>query len=45
MTVEEKDQKKMNMDLDVIRKSDCIYIVKFYGVLFGEVRLTNCEPL
>jgi hypothetical protein len=31
----------MNMDLDVIRKSDCIYIVKFYGVLFGEVRMND----
>jgi mitogen-activated protein kinase kinase 4 len=45
ITVEEKDQKKMNMDLDVIRKSDCIYIVKFYGVLFGEGYVWICMEL
>ncbi|XP_062508856.1 dual specificity mitogen-activated protein kinase kinase 4-like [Corticium candelabrum] len=45
ITVDEKDQKKMNMDLDVIRKSDCIYIVKFYGVLFGEGYVWICMEL
>ena len=38
VTVDESEMKRLNMDLDVIRKSNCAYIVKFYGVLFGEAR-------
>lgn len=38
VTVDESEMKRLNMDLDVIRKSKCAYIVKFYGVLFGEAR-------
>ncbi|GFR75208.1 dual specificity mitogen-activated protein kinase kinase 4 [Elysia marginata] len=37
-TVEERDQKQLLMDLDVVmRSNDCIYIVQFYGALFKEV--------
>ena len=37
-TVDEKEQKQLLMDLDVVmRSSDCDYIVKFYGALFTEV--------
>ena len=39
-TVDEKEQKQLLMDLDVVmRSSDCPYIVQFYGALFREVRL------
>ena len=38
-TVDEKEQKQLLMDLDVVmRSSDCPYIVQFYGALFREVR-------
>nr|XP_005887306.1 PREDICTED: dual specificity mitogen-activated protein kinase kinase 4 [Bos mutus] len=34
-TVDEKEQKQLLMDLDVVmRSSDCPYIVQFYGALF-----------
>lgn len=37
-TVDEKEQKQLLMDLDVVMKSNaCDYIVKFYGALFKEV--------
>lgn len=40
-TVDEKEQKQLLMDLDVVmRSSACEYIVKFYGALFTEV-ITN----
>lgn len=40
-TVDEKEQKQLLMDLDVVmRSSDCPYIVQFYGALFREVTLT-----
>ncbi|KAF3704762.1 Dual specificity mitogen-activated protein kinase kinase 4 [Channa argus] len=36
-TVDEKEQKQLLMDLDVVmRSSDCPYIVQFYGALFRE---------
>lgn len=36
-TVDEKEQKQLLMDLEVVMKSnDCIYIVQFYGALFKE---------
>ena len=39
-TVDEKEQKQLLMDLDVVmRSSDCPYIVQFYGALFREVWL------
>lgn len=39
-TVDEKEQRQLLMDLDVVmRSSDCPYIVKFYGALFTEVTL------
>lgn len=35
---DEKEQKQLLMDLDVVmRSSDCPYIVQFYGALFREV--------
>ncbi len=38
-TVDEKEQKQLLMDLDVVmRSSDCPYIVQFYGALFREVK-------
>lgn len=37
-TIDEKEQKQLLMDLDVVmRSSACEYIVKFYGALFTEV--------
>lgn len=37
--MDEKEQKQLLMDLDVVmRSSDCPYIVQFYGALFREVR-------
>lgn len=37
-TVDEKEQKQLLMDLDVVmRSNECPYIVKFYGALFKEV--------
>ncbi len=37
-TVDEKEQKQLLMDLDVVmRSNDCPYIVQFYGALFKEV--------
>lgn len=37
-TVDEKEQKQLLMDLEVVMKSnDCLYIVEFYGALFKEV--------
>lgn len=37
-TVDEKEQKQLLMDLDVVMKSnECSYIVQFYGALFKEV--------
>lgn len=39
-TVDEKEQKQLLMDLEVVMKSnDCNYIVQFYGALFKEVIL------
>lgn len=36
-TVDEKEQKQLLMDLDVVmRSNDCPYIVQFYGALFKE---------
>lgn len=37
-TVDEKEQKQLLMDLEVVMKSnECVYIVQFYGALFKEV--------
>lgn len=37
-TVDEREQKQLLMDLDVVMKSnECNYIVQFYGALFKEV--------
>ena len=36
-TVDEKDQKQLLMDLAVVMKTKCPYIVQFYGALFKEV--------
>lgn len=42
--MDEKEQKQLLMDLDVVmRSSDCPYIVQFYGALFREVRRL-CRP-
>ncbi|KAL1452469.1 hypothetical protein WDU94_006697 [Cyamophila willieti] len=44
-TVEEKEQRQLLMDLDVVMKSnECPYIVQFYGALFKEVR-TQCPDI
>lgn len=41
-TVDEKEQKQLLMDLEVVMKSnDCNYIVQFYGALFKEVSDQN----
>lgn len=45
-TVDEKEQKQLLMDLDVVmRSSDCPYIVQFYGALFREVGSTPLGTL
>lgn len=45
-TVDEKEQKQLLMDLDVVmRSSDCPYIVKFYGALFTEGDAWICMEL
>ena len=43
-TVDEKEQKQLLMDLDVVMMSnECPYIVQFYGALFKEVsNITKC---
>lgn len=42
-TVDEKEQKQLLMDLEVVMKSnECPYIVQFYGALFKEVSCTYC---
>lgn len=39
-TVDEKEQKQLLMDLEVVMKSnECPYIVQFYGALFKEVNI------
>uniref|UniRef100_A0A2K6N8F0 mitogen-activated protein kinase kinase n=1 Tax=Rhinopithecus roxellana TaxID=61622 RepID=A0A2K6N8F0_RHIRO len=44
--MDEKEQKQLLMDLDeVIRRSDCPYIVQFYGALFGEGDCLICMEL
>ncbi|XP_077980751.1 dual specificity mitogen-activated protein kinase kinase 4-like isoform X2 [Glandiceps talaboti] len=45
-TVDEKEQKQLLMDLDVVvRSSDCPYIVRFYGALFKEGDCWICMEL
>ncbi|XP_020611311.1 dual specificity mitogen-activated protein kinase kinase 4-like [Orbicella faveolata] len=45
-TVDEKEQKQLLMDLDVVmRSSACEYIVKFYGALFTEGDAWICMEL
>uniref|UniRef100_H2YTH0 mitogen-activated protein kinase kinase n=1 Tax=Ciona savignyi TaxID=51511 RepID=H2YTH0_CIOSA len=45
-TVDEKEQKQLLMDLDVVmRSNDCPYIVKFYGALFWEGDCWICMEL
>ena len=42
-TVNEREQKQLLMDLDVVmRSNECPYIVKFYGALFKEVCFPDC---
>lgn len=41
-TVDEREQKQLLMDLEVVMKSnECPCIVQFYGALFKEVRYTH----
>lgn len=45
-TVDEKEQKQLLMDLEVVMKSnECPYIVKFYGALFKEGDCWICMEL
>ncbi|XP_041364574.1 dual specificity mitogen-activated protein kinase kinase 4-like isoform X2 [Gigantopelta aegis] len=45
-TVEEKEQRQLLMDLDVVmRANDCKYIVHFYGALFKEGDCWICMEL
>lgn len=45
-TVDEREQKQLLMDLDVVmRSSDCPYIVQFYGALFREGDCWICMEL
>ena len=40
--MDEKEQKQLLMDLDVVmRSNECQYIVQFYGALFKEVRFVH----
>lgn len=39
LTLDEKEQKQLLMDLDVImRSNECEFIVQFFGAIFKEVR-------
>ena len=41
-TVDEKEQKQLLMDLEVVMKSsDCPFIVTFYGAIFQEGKITT----
>eukprot|EP00091_Calanus_sinicus_P011795 TRINITY_DN2660_c0_g1_i1.p2 TRINITY_DN2660_c0_g1~~TRINITY_DN2660_c0_g1_i1.p2 ORF type:complete len:101 (+),score=19.17 TRINITY_DN2660_c0_g1_i1:122-424(+) len=45
-TVEEKEQKQLLMDLEVVmNSSDCQYIVQFYGAIFKEGDCWICMEL
>ncbi|KAF4522067.1 hypothetical protein B566_EDAN004050 [Ephemera danica] len=44
-TVDEKDQKQLLMDLGVVMKTCCPYIVQFYGALFKEGDCWICMEL
>ncbi|KPJ02759.1 Dual specificity mitogen-activated protein kinase kinase 4 [Papilio xuthus] len=45
-TVDEKEQKQLLMDLEVVMKSnECVYIVQFYGALFKEGDCWICMEL
>ena len=45
-TVDEKEQKQLLMDLEVVMKSnECPYIVQFYGALFKEGDCWICMEL
>ncbi|XP_041473564.1 dual specificity mitogen-activated protein kinase kinase 4-like [Lytechinus variegatus] len=45
-TVDEKDQKQLLMDLDVVKRSaNCVYIIKFFGALFKEGDCWICMEL
>ncbi|KAK7113346.1 dual specificity mitogen-activated protein kinase kinase 4-like isoform X3 [Littorina saxatilis] len=45
-TVEEREQKQLLMDLDVVmRSNNCCYIVQFYGALFKEGDCWICMEL
>ena len=50
VTVDDRERKTLQMDVTVIMKAECPYIVKFYGALFreGEVsqplRFAKCKP-
>lgn len=45
-TVEEREQRQLLMDLDVVmRSNDCRYIVQFYGALFWEGDCWICMEL
>ncbi|XP_076031647.1 dual specificity mitogen-activated protein kinase kinase 4-like isoform X3 [Oratosquilla oratoria] len=45
-TVDEKEQKQLLMDLEVVMKSnDCLFIVQFYGALFKEGDCWICMEL
>ena len=45
-TVDEKEQKQLLMDLDVVMKSaDCEFIVQFYGAIFKEGDCWICMEL
>jgi len=36
VTVDDRERKTLQMDLTVIMKAECPFIVKFYGALFRE---------
>jgi len=45
-TVEEKEQKQLLMDLEVVMKSaDCVFIVQFFGAIFKEGDCWICMEL
>ncbi|XP_065180572.1 dual specificity mitogen-activated protein kinase kinase 6-like isoform X2 [Sycon ciliatum] len=45
-TVDEREQRRLLMDLDVVKKStECPYIVQFYGCLFAEGDVWICMEL
>ena len=45
VTVDARERKTLQMDVTVIMKAECSFIVKFYGALFREGEVTSLRSL